>query len=237
MKHSLFRNRGFLVIALALALLLSACGKFSSSDSDRSASSGTTEPGEVGAGLGVASTQPLVTRAGAVTTAAPSAPAATDPCKTKPSSTTVTRDSRLKMVLNVSGVCFKRADNIGLSLVVTNTSSQTINYDANQRNFFTIRAPQGEQKRRWEDDDCVPPTGDGQKRALTLAPGATVKFETLYPAPQSVANRESCRRLETGDYDVHATFLVCDESFQDGYCDIAKDTQYRADPVNITLAS
>lgn len=147
------------------------------------------------------------------------------------------RDNRLKMTLSVTGVCFKHSDDFTMSLVVTNTSSTPIHYDANQTNFFTVRAPAGEQKRRWEDDDCVPSTGNGQKTALTLAPGASATFTAVYPADKSVGKRESCRRLETGGYDVHATFLVCDESYEDGYCDIAKDTQYKADPVNITLTS
>lgn len=216
------------VLVLALALLLSGCSKFSSSDGKSTTK--TTEAGEVGAGLGVEPTQPVVTRPGVTTTAA------ADPCTTKPRSTTVVRDNRLKMVLNVSGVCFKHADDIALSLVVTNTSSAPIHYDPNQVTMFTIKAPTGEQKRRWEDTNCVPPTGGGHEPALTIAPGQSVTFSDTYPAPKSVSDRESCRRLQTGGYDVQAELLVCDESYVDGYCDISKDTQFRADPVNITLS-
>ncbi|MDP1794466.1 MAG: hypothetical protein Q8K63_10055 [Acidimicrobiales bacterium] len=227
MKPSLGKRRGVLVTAFVLVLATSgACGKFSSSDSAND-STDTTEAGEVGAGLGVPSTQPLVTRPGAVTTAAP---VAADPCKTKPSSSTATRDNRLKLVLNVSGVCFKQADNIGLSLVVTNITSSVVHYDPNQLTIFTIKAPQGEQKRRWEDDDCAGRTAE-RKRALDLAPGASVTLSTTYPMT------ESCRRLETGSYDVQAVFLVCDDGYDSGYCDTAKDTQYTAQPVNITLSS
>jgi hypothetical protein len=214
-------------LLLAVAFLLTGCGKFSSSDGK--SATNTTEPGEVGAGLGVPTTQPVVTRP------APTTTAAVDPCKTKPRSTTAVRDNRIKMVLSVTGVCFKHADDFGLSLVITNTSSAPIHYDPNQITVFTIKAPQGEQKRRWEDDDCDPPSSGGHEPALTLAPGASVTLSTTYPAPGNATDRESCRRLETGGYDVQAEFLVCDESYVDGYCDISKDTQYRADPVNITL--
>ena len=219
------KRLGVLITALVL-VVSGACGKFSSSDS-ASDSTDTTQADEIGAGLDVAPTQPVVTRPGAVTTAPV---AAADPCKTMPSSSTVTHDNRIKLVLSVSGVCFKHSDNIALRLVVTNTSGSVIHYDPNQITVFTIKAPQGEQKRRWEDDDCATHTAD-IKGARDIAPGASVTLTTTYPTG------EACRRLETGAYEVQATFLVCDESYDSGYCDTAKDTQYRADPVTITLSS
>jgi hypothetical protein len=211
------------VIGLACLLALSgACGGGSSDEQP--------EPGGVGAGLQARTTLTGVTQPSATTRVT----AAADPCATKPTSTSVVRDNRLKMVLSVSGVCFDSAADIGLSLVVTNTSSSVIHYDPNQLTVFAIRAPRGEQKRRWEDDDCATRTAE-KKRALDLAPGASVTLATTYPAPANVADRDSCRRLETGDYEVQATLLVCDESYEDGYCDTAKDTQYQADPLTITL--
>ncbi len=227
------------VLVIALALVSAGCGKFGSSDSKSASSSDTTAAGEVGAGLGVDTTRPYVTRPGVTTQ--PGAPqsrttAPVDECKTKPTSSTAAYDNRIKMVLSVSRVCAAHADDIGLSLVVTNTSSEVIHYDTNQLTIFTIKAPIGEQKRRWEDDDCKTGTAE-KRRAADLAPGASITLGTTYPAPKDVATRETCRRLETGGYDVQALFLVCDASYQDGYCDIAEDTQYKANPVNITLTS
>lgn len=216
------------VLVVALALVLAGCGKFSSSDSKSSTS--TTAAGEIGGGLGIDTTQPAVTQAGPAPTAA-----AADPCTTKPRSSAVVRDDRLKLALNVSGVCFKHSDDFTVSLVVTNTSSEVVHYDPNQRTVFTIKAPAGEQKRRWEDSQCQTRTAD-IKPARDLAPGASVTLTATYPAAKDLSNRETCRRLETGDYEVQATFLVCDASYQDGYCETAKDTQVQADPVTITLA-
>lgn len=222
------KRTGALITACAF-VLSGACGFSSSSDS----STATTEPGEIGAGLNAPTTGAPVTQAPATTAA--QAPAAADPCKTRPTSSTVTRDDRIKLTLSVSRVCASKGDDIGLSLVVTNTSSSVIHYDPNQLTVFVIRAPQGEQRRRWEDDDCATRTSE-IKRAQDIAPGASITLNNTYPAPASVGSRESCRRLEGGDYEVHATILVCDESYQDGYCDTAKDTQYTATPVRITVS-
>ncbi len=219
-----------IALAVALALLLGACGRFSSSDSTDT--SATTAPGEIGAGLTVPAAPTTVAGTKATTTLAKAKCPNTDP------TSEIRYDRGIAIELTVSTLCPAHASDIGFTMKVTNTSSEGVHYDVNQAQFFTIRAPRGEQKRRWEDTDCARPTGDRNKPAATLAPGATITITGMYPAPPSVTNREACRRLETGNYDAGGVFLVCDDAaYTDGYCDIAKDTQFFAQPVRITLGA
>lgn len=120
---------------------------------------------------------------------------------------------------------------------VTNISSAAFHYDKNQAQFFSLLAyPTGSGRLRWEDTSCQPPSRDRNAPAGTLAPGDSLNFSTLYPAPKSVAEREKCRRLQPGGYQAKAVFLVCDgDAYTDGYCDISKDTQFQAHPVLMTV--
>jgi hypothetical protein len=206
-----------------------ACGKFSSGKA-----APTTLLGGVGAQLTVPPTAP------APTTTAKPAPTTVPPPKcpyTDPSSEIV-YGNRIKLDLTVSILCPKHSDDIGFTMKVTNVSTQVVHYDKNQSQFFSLLAyPQGTGRIRWEDTNCQPATGNGTTPAGDLAPGATLMFTGLYPGPKSEADREKCRRLEAGGYSANALFLVCDSSYNDGYCDITKDTQFTAQPVRIDVGS
>jgi hypothetical protein len=214
----------------AAALLASgACGRFGSNK----AATPTTLLGDgVGSGL----TVPTTAAPAPATTAKPATTAAPAPkCPYTDPTSEIAYANRLKLTLTVSTLCPKHADDIGFTLKVTNVSSEVVHYDKNQAQFFSLLAyPQGTGRRRWEDTNCQPPSRDRNAPAANLAPGASVTFDTLYPAPKSVSDREKCRRLEAGGYQAHAVFLVCDAAaYTDGYCDISKDTQYTAEPVTI----
>lgn len=215
-------------------MLLTACGKFSSSGDGASAT--TTEPGEIGGSLRVPATAPPVTTT--TVAARPAASATTTKasgCPTKtPSSEIAYHD--LKIVMNTSATCAAHKDDLTFTMTITNLSTGPLHYDANQLLRFTVLAPLGEQKHRWEDDDCVTPPKDRTRPALTLSPGDSISFSSLYPGPSDFTNREACRKLDGGTYEVHGVFLVCEASYQDGYCNISKDTQYQGDPIPITLS-
>ena len=186
-------GRARISLIVALALVFGGCGRFSSSSS--SESSGTTVPGEIGVGLTVPTSPTTSSPARAATTQPASRCAHSDP------TSEIRYDRGLTIELTVTPLCPAHADDIRLTMKVTNTSGSAIRYDVNQTQFFTIKAPRGEQKRRWEDTDCNKPTGGGDKPAATLAAGASVTIAGTYPAAAGVANREMCRRLELGAYD------------------------------------
>jgi hypothetical protein len=189
-----------------------------------------------GDGVGANLTAPTTgsispTGAPANTTAAP------NPCPYSDPVSEIEYGGRLRLTLTVSALCPRFAEDITLTLKVTNISQATVNYDKNQAQFFSFFAyPKGSGRRRWEDTNCQPPSRDRNAPAATLNPGQAVTFSTLYPAPKSVANRETCRRLEIGGYEANAVFLACEgDAYVDGYCDIYKDTQYKAQPVRIDV--
>jgi hypothetical protein len=209
-----------------------ACGRFSSGKS-----SPTTLLGD-GTGVGAGLTTPTTTPP-PVTTAKPAATTTPAPkCPYSDPNSEIVYGNRIKLDLTLSPLCPKHADDIALTLKVTNVSSAVVHYDKNQSQFFSLLAyPQGSGRIRWEDTNCQPATGSGTTPAGDLAPGASLTFNGLYPAPKSVGDREKCRRLEAGGYSGNAVFLVCDDSYTDGYCDISKDTQYKAQPVLIDVGS
>jgi hypothetical protein len=215
----------------AAALVTSgACGRFGSSK----ASAPTTLLGDgVGSGL----TVPTTTAAPPTTAGKPAATSSPAPkCQYTDPNSEIVYANRLKLALAVSTLCPKHADDIGFTLTVTNVSSEVVHYDKNQAQFFSLLAyPQGSGRLRWEDTNCQPPARDRNAPAANLNPGQSVTFSTLYPAPKSVSDREKCRRLEAGGYAANAVFLVCDNSYTDGYCDISKDTQFTAEHVLIDV--
>lgn len=218
-----------LVCAAALVALTAACGGGGGS------SSPTTLLGEggVGAGLTTPDSEPVATTEAppvATTEAAAKCPH-TDPVSE------IEYGGRLRLRLTVSALCPSRAADIALTLKVTNISNQAITYDRNQAQFFSLLAhPAGSGRIRWEDTNCEPPSRDRNATAGTLAAGASLTFNGLYPAPTSVGDREKCRRLEPGGYAAHAVFLVCEgDAYVDGYCDISKDTQFKAHPVLVEV--
>ncbi len=221
-------------ILLCALFLLTACGKFSSKD----ASDATTIP-EIGGGLNVPTSPTHAPTTTSTTTKAkaPGATTADDLCPTKAPSSEITYENRVKIAMKTSRTCAAHKDDITFTMTVTNVSKDAVHYDANQLLRFTVRAPASEQKHRWEDDDCVTAPSDRNKKALTLNAGEGASFTSVYPGPVDFAQRETCRKLDTGLYEVHGVFLVCDESYQDGYCDITKDTQYQGDPIRITLSA
>ena len=217
-----------LALVFALVALTAGCGRFSSGKS-----SPTTLLGE-GEGVGAE----IVELSTTVPTTTSIPPATTSPrfvCPYKDPTSVIEYGGRLRLSLTVSALCPKHAEDIALTLKVTNISSTAIHYDKNQAQFFSLLAyPPGTGRSRWEDTDCQPPSRDRNAPAATLNAGDSVTFSTTYPAPASVATREKCRRLQNGDYDANALFLVCDSAaYTDGYCDITQDTQYKAEPVRI----
>ncbi|HVT78589.1 MAG TPA: hypothetical protein VHD87_16235 [Acidimicrobiales bacterium] len=221
------------LLCVAALVLTGACGKFSTKKA-----STTTLLGDgtgVGSGLTVPTTAVPVTAGRSATTAAPAAPKCpyTDP------TSEIVYSNRIKLTFTVSTLCPKHADDIAFNLKVTNVSSTVVHYDKNQSQFFSLLAyPQGSGRIRWEDTNCQPNTGNGQTPAGDLAPGQTLSFDGTYPAAKSVGDRERCRRLEDGGYSANAVFLVCDDdAYTDGYCDISKDNQFKAEPVLINVGS
>jgi hypothetical protein len=223
------KTRRLLYLGAAALMVTSACGVFGSNKPTP-----TTLLGEgdgVGAGLTTPTTATSPTGSPSATTAA------VDPCPYKDPVSEIEYGGRLRLTLTVSALCPRFAEDITLTLKVTNLSQEPINYDKNQAQFFSFLAyPKGSGRRRWEDTNCQPASRDRNAPAATLAAGQSLTFSTLYPAPKSVANRETCRRLEVGGYEANAVFLACEgEAFVDGYCDIYKDTQYKAQPVRIDV--
>ncbi|MEY2425250.1 MAG: hypothetical protein QOI61_822 [Actinomycetota bacterium] len=219
-----------LPLLVALALATSACGLFGSNKPTP-----TTLLGE-GDGVGAGLTTPT-TAAAAVTTAKPTVTAAGFVCPHKDPTSEIEYGGRVRIALTVSKLCPSRAEDITLSMKVTNISGAAFHYDKNQAQFFSMLAyPSGSGRLRWEDTSCQPPSRDRNAPAGTINPGESVNFSTLYPAPKSVADREKCRRLQSGGYQAKAVFLVCDgDAYTDGYCDISKDTQFQAEPVLMTV--
>jgi hypothetical protein len=218
------------VISAGLALVAAACGGGGGGDK----SSGTTLLGgdEIGSNLSTPTTAAPVT-----TTAAPATTAPVAKCPYTDPVSEIEYGGRLRLTLTVSVLCPRKPDDIAFTLKVTNTSSEAIHYDKNQGLMFSLLAhPTGAGRSRWEDTHCEPPPRDRNEPAGTLAAGQSLTFNTLYPAPKSVSDREKCRRLEPGGYAANAVFLVCDgDAYIDGYCDLSKDTQYKAHPVLIDV--
>ncbi|MEY2470309.1 MAG: hypothetical protein QOF21_3007 [Actinomycetota bacterium] len=188
-------------------------------------------PGEIGAGLTVPTQRTVPTTS--VATKATSRPACPN---TDPTSEVRYDDWSVTITLTVSKLCPVHADDISFTMKVTNKSAAVLHYDANQTQFFTIKAPRGENKHRWTDTDCNKPIGGGDKPAANLAAGATISFSGVYPGPPGKALRDECRQLERGAYDAGGVFLLCEgEAYTDGYCDTSKDVQLFAQPVRITL--
>ncbi len=217
---------------MAALLALSSCGFFGSDESTP-----TTLLGE-GDAVGAALTVP--TTAAVATTAATAATATTAvPCPNKDRISEIEYGGRVRIALTVVGsLCPPKAADISMSMKVTNISATPFHYDKNQAQFFSLLPyPTGSGRVRWEDIHCQPPSRDRNAPAGTLNAGESVSFSTLYPAPKSVSSRETCRRLQPGDYEANGLFLVCDPpAYTDGYCDISKDTQFKAHPVRITVA-
>jgi hypothetical protein len=141
-------------------------------------------------------------------------------------------------VLTSSKLCPQHADDVELTMTVTNISGASVHYDQNQVQFFSINPPRGEGRGRWEDDDCANLPADRQKPAATLNAGQSLTLKALYPGNKDVTTREKCRKLEVGEYEVNALVLVCEgDSYVDGYCNFEKDVQYKAAPVRITVES
>jgi nitrite reductase/ring-hydroxylating ferredoxin subunit len=222
-----------LPLLLALVVLTAGCGRFGSAKK----SSSTTLLGDgVGSGLSVPTT---ATTAAPVTTAAGKTKATVAACPHTDPTSEIEYGGRLRLSLTLSVLCPQHADDIAFTLKVTNISSAPVHYDKNQAQFFSLLAyPSGSGRIRWEDTNCQPPSRDRNAPAATLNPGESITINTLYPAPKAVADREKCRRLQAGDYDANGLFLACDgEAYTDGYCDISKDTQYKAQPIRITVAA
>lgn len=219
-----------LAVVFALPVTLGACG---GGGDKKSTATTLLGGGDVGSDLAVPTT-PAPTVA-PVTTAAPvtaSGPA----CPRTSGSSEIVFESGLKLALSVSKTCPKVGEDITLTLNVTNGSNAVVHYDPNQAQMFTIKAPPGEQRPRWEDDDCNPPTGDRNKPAVSINAGQTTTFKTTFPGPAGAATREKCRKLVAGSYDAMALLLVCEgAAYVDGYCDLSKDAQYNAEPVRLTL--
>ncbi len=221
-----------LPLLVALALATSACGGGSGKPTP------TTLLGEGGVGADLLTT--TAPPAPTTTAASASAPAATAPsfkCPHKDATSEIEYDGRVRIALTVSKLCPKRAEDITLSMKVTNISASAFHYDRNQAQFFSMLAhPAGSGRLRWTDTDCVPPSRDRNETAGTLGAGESLSFSSLYPAPTSVADREKCRRLQPGGYQAKALFLLCDgAAFSDGYCDLSKATQLEAHPVLMTV--
>ncbi|MEY2397521.1 MAG: hypothetical protein QOJ00_695 [Actinomycetota bacterium] len=216
-------------------MVTTACGRFSS----KHANSPTSEPGEIGGGfvqLSNPTTTVAATTTKPTTRSAPTTATETSGCDTR-NANSLFNDGRLKIAMTTSSTCPAHRDDITFTMAVTNVSSTAVHYDANQLLRFSVRAPAGQSRRRWEDDDCATPPADRTKPALDLQPGQSVSFASLYPGPKDFANREACRTLEVGAYEVRGVFLVCDASYQDGYCNISQDTQVEAAPIPITLGA
>lgn len=222
-------KRTLVVLSAVVLALGGACG------GGKGKSSPTTLLGdgdEIGADL---TTPPTAARA---TTTVP--PATTSPASRCPYTDPVSEieyGGRLRLTLSVSALCPTRAADITLTLKVTNISKDAIHYDKNQGQFFSFLAyPTGSGRGRWEDTNCSPPPRNRQSPAGTLSAGDAITFSTLYPAPKSVADREKCRNLEVGSYAANAVILVCDgDAYADGYCDLSRDTQFKAEPVPIDV--
>jgi hypothetical protein len=221
-----------LPLLLVLAVVTAGCGRFGSNKT-----TATTLLGE-GEGVGAGLTTPT-TRTPPVTTAPGKTTATVAACPHKDPTSEIEYGGRLRLTLTLSTLCPAHADDIGFTLKLTNISSSPIHYDKNQAQFFSLLAyPSGSGRIRWEDTNCQPPARDRNAPAATLNAGESTTITSLYPAAKSVADREKCRRLQAGDYDANALFLVCDDAaYTDGYCDISKDTQYKAQPVRITVTS
>lgn len=226
------RRIRIVLLCTAVALVASGCGSFGSTASDKG---GTTtllgEGDEIGSGFTTAATAPRTT----TTTTAP--PTTEPPCPYTDRVSEIEYDGRLRLTLTISHLCPNKVDDIGLSLRVTNLSDDPIHYDKNQAHLFSLLPhPPGSGRIRWEDTNCQPPSGARNEPAGVFPAGATLTFNGLYPAPESVGDREKCRRLEVGSYTANAVFLVCEgAAYTDGYCDISKDTQYKATPVLIDV--
>ena len=220
------------IAALVALALFGACGHFGSSGSAKTTD--TTTPGEIGAGLSLHTTP-----TNAPTTTAKGRTVPSDsPCGPTHRGSEIAYGEGIKLAFTVSTICPVHADDITFSLTVTNTSSSVVHYDSSQFRYFTLKAPRGEQRRRWEDTDCHTPPRSEPKPASSLAPGQSLTITGIYPAPASESSRESCRRLEVGAYDAQGEFDVCGAAaYTDGYCDTAKDTQYFAEPIRVTVQS
>jgi hypothetical protein len=227
------KSRGVILCVIA-GVLLSGCGKFSSSNGSATP---TTAPGEIGAGLTVSTTAGPAATTTTARAASGSAPGAAA-CPHSQSSSDITYANAVRVQLHVAALCPAHADDIALTMTVTNTSSALIHYDPNQEVIFSITAPRGQNKPRWQDNYCATPAADTHKPALNLAAGQSVTFTSLYPGPTATANRETCRKLEIGDYEANALFLVCGQtSYQDGYCSTSEDTQYAAQAIPLTVGA
>ena len=227
---TLARLKRILVVLSATVLALSgACG------GGKGKSSSTTLLGE-GSGVGAQLTTP--TTAAPVTTAKPVATTASaSRCPYTDPVSEIEYGGRVRLTLTVSVLCPTRASDIALTLKVTNISKDAFHYDKNQAQFFSLLAhPTGSGRIRWEDTNCNPAPRDRSAPAGTLNAGEAVTFNALYPAPKTTADREKCRRLEVGAYAANAVFLLCDgAAYTDGYCDLSKDTQLKAEPVLIDV--
>lgn len=219
----------------ALALSTSACGVFKSTDSSKEAK---PRGGEIGAGLPEEETTVATTAKPTTTRPAPKPTVDPNICKPGDNTSEVRYDPGIVLLFTVSTTCATRTTDVLFKLKVTNSSAREIRYNPNQFEFFSIKAPRGENKSSWKDRDCTPPpTGDRNKPARTLVPGAALDFSAKYPGPDGVADREKCRKLEGGAYDAHAVFLLCeDDAYVDGYCNMGKATQLFAQPIRINFA-
>jgi hypothetical protein len=228
----------FLGLLCALALVMTgACGRFGSSNKS-SSSSDTTLLGD-GEGVGAGLTTPSTTAPTTTAKPGPTTPAAPK-CPYSDPTSEIVYGNRIKLTLTVSILCPKHADDIALTLKVTNVSSAVVHYDKNQQQFFSLLAyPTGTGRLRWEDTNCPVPNGNGTTPAGNLNAGEAITFSGLYPSLKSYSgDREKCRRLEPGGYSAKAVFLVCDgDAYTDGYCELSKDTQFQAEPVLLNVGS
>jgi len=229
----------FLACFAALALSTSACGVFKSSDSKGEGPRGgaigdefTEEPTSA-----PTTAKPTTTRRAPAAPAPAPAPANPDACRPGDNSSEVRYDPGIVLELTVSTTCAARATNISLSLKVTNKSSRDVLYDPAQIERFSIKPPPGTNKPSWRDRDCTPPPAERRQEAKPIGPGSTLEFTSKYPAPDSVADRERCRKLESGPYDAHAVFVLCDGALdRDGYCEGSRAEQLFAQPIRINFA-
>lgn len=224
----------FLACFAALALSTSACGVFKSPDSKSDGPRGgaigdefTEEPTTVPATLKTTTTVKRTPRV----TADP------DVCKPGDNTSEVRYDPGIVLELTVSTTCATRATNITFNLKVTNKTQREVKYDPAQLEIFSIKPPRGQNKPSWRDRDCTPPPVERRQVAKDIAPGATLELTSKYPGPDSVADREKCRKLETGAYDAHAVFVLCDGAIgRDGFCESSRADQLFAQPIRINFS-
>ncbi|HVE94098.1 MAG TPA: hypothetical protein VNB24_04195 [Acidimicrobiales bacterium] len=225
----------FLACFAALALSTSACGVLKSPDSKSDGPRG----GAIGDEFTEEPTSAPTTAKPTTTVRRPATRATTDPDACRPGDNTseVRYDPGLVLELKVSTTCAVKATNITFNLKITNTSPREIRWDPNQIEYFSIKPPRGENKPSWRDRDCTPLPTDRRQLAKTMTPGQTIEFTNKYPGPDSVADREKCRKLESGAYDAHAVFVLCEgPAFNDGYCEASKADQLFAQPIRINFA-